>query len=63
MAQPVSSPITSPPNTPAQPYSAADSPAEVRGGWEKVRAGPCDPADFSYASGEDWPDSPPWRQT
>jgi len=53
------SPIASPPAVDGQPYDAAADPGAV-GGWEKLPGGPVD--DMGQLTGDDFPDSGPWRQ-
>ena len=61
MAQPVSEHITSTPAHAGQPYSADHYSHSDTGVWQMVESGPCDLN--SGRTGEEWPDTPPWKQT
>ena len=55
-----SGPVISTPAHPGQPYDATAGPGSVAG-WEKLAGGQAD-LDTGQLTGDDFPDSGPWRQ-
>ena len=62
MAQPVSSPITSTPSQPGQPYSAVDNDTATPP-WRKLPGGSADIHTGRLTGTSDWPSDGKWQQT
>ncbi len=62
MAQPVSSPITSTPSVPGQPYDAGDGDSKTAP-WHKLPGGAADiHTGRLTGGGNDWPSDGHWKQ-